>query len=126
MSSQSTATAPSTVYAPSGWPVGEMAYAAGSPPESLCTQSIGGWARLAAKPDTSVSTVSATVGAGPAKASKRVHTALDCISVRLANPFANASTSSFGCWTVDVQSTGWFAAVETGTTATPRTEPDVH
>src|SRR5258705_9810948 len=126
MSSQSTAFAPSTVYVPSGWPVVEIAYAAGSPPESLCTQSTGGWARLAATPDTSVSTGSDSVGAGPGVASKRVHTALACISVRLAKPFANASTSSFGCSRVDVQSTGRFAAFETGTTDTPRTEPDVH
>src|SRR5437762_9700516 len=126
MSSQSTAVAPSTVYVPSSWPVVEIAYAAGSPPESLCTQSTGGWARLATTPETSVRTGSASVGAGSGVTSKRAHTALDCNLVRLAKPFANASTSSFGCWRVDVQSTGRFAALETGTTETPRTEPDVH
>src|SRR5258705_13023708 len=114
MSSQSTAFAPSTVYVPSGWPVVEIAYAAGSPPESLCTQSTGGWARLAATPDTSVSTGSDSVGAGPGVASKRVHTALACNSERLAKPVANPSAPAFGCSSVDGRSAGRFADLEAG------------
>src|SRR6476659_4321730 len=74
MSSQSVLVAPSTVYVPTSVPSGRIAYTAGAPPESSCTQSNGGCVWLAATPDTSLSTGSTSAAVCSGAAAKRSHT----------------------------------------------------
>ena len=86
MSSQSVLVAPSMVYVATGVPSGRIPYTAGAPPESSYTHSSGGWVWLAATPDTSFSTGSASAASCTGVAAKRSQTVVAASAGRVRAP----------------------------------------